>query len=331
MSESGRSATIGGKIAVVTVTYNSALLLDDFLNSLKRQTYSSWHGYIIDNDSKDHTVDNLRARNLDPLKYSVIANRDNVGVAAGNNQGILQAFEAGCEWILLINNDTVFPAQLCRHLVDTAESHGWRVVVPKIHFKVPANAIWYGGGGFDPWKGHTGFHTGIGAADAGQYDLEKTVDYSPTCCMLIHRTVFEEIGLMDESYFAYFDDTDFCWRLRLAGIAIGYAPKYVLIHKVGSSTGGTESPFYARMTARNRLYFLKKHFGRTAPVRWLMVFLPYYVFRYVLKSWNPAAFRASLEGTLAYWTLKENTPKLPNPREGLGSMPPTQRYNSTGR
>jgi GT2 family glycosyltransferase len=132
--------------------------------------------------------------------------------------------------------------------------------------------------------------------------------------MLIHRTVFEMVGLMDESYFAYFDDTDFCWRLKLVGIAIGYAPKYVLIHKVGSSTGGTDSPFYARMTARNRLYFLKKHFGRTAPARWLVVFLPYYVFRYLVKSWNTAAFRASLEGTLAYRSVKEQVPKLPGKR-----------------
>jgi len=320
-----------GKIGVVTVTYNSASLLHDFLSSLGQQDYTNWHGYIIDNDSKDQTLAELRSRNLDPLKYSIVANRDNVGVAAGNNQGIVMALEDGCDWVLLINNDTLFPPQLFGHLVQAAESHAWRAVVPKIHFKVPTNSIWYGGGGFDPRKGHTGYHTGIDQPDTGQFDLEKTVDYSPTCCMLIHRTVFEAVGLMDESYFAYFDDTDFCWRLKLAGVAIGYAPKYVLIHKVGSSTGGTASPFYARLTARNRLYFLKKHFGRTAPARWLVVFLPYYVFRYLVKNWNPVAFRASIEGTLAYRGIVESTPRLPVKASHSASSLPLQVPPPAGR
>ena len=248
--------------------------------------------------------------NLDSERYSIVANDDNRGVAAGNNQGIVKALDAGCEWILLLNNDTIFPPQLFRHLVSACEAKKWRVVVPKMYFNFPPRAIWYGGGGFDSKKGYTGFHLGTEEVDVGQYDLQKTVDYAPTCCMLIHRTVFEQVGLMDESYFAYFDDTDFCWRLRKVGIPIGYAPGCPLIHKVGGSTGGTASVFYARLTARNRLYFLRKHFSRSAPVRWLAVFLPYYVYRYLLRTWNPRAFRASIAGTLAYRGMKENTPQL---------------------
>jgi GT2 family glycosyltransferase len=299
------------KVGVVTITYNSAILLDDFLKSLDRQEFTNWHTYIIDNDSKDRTVALLHERNLDPAFYSVVTNKDNVGVAAGNNQGILLSLDAGCDWILLINNDTVFPPPLLGHLVQTAKAKNWRVVVPKIHFNIPPNAIWYAGGGFDHFKGHTGYHLGIAQADAGQFDQQKTVEYSPTCCMLIHKSVFAEIGLMDESYFAYFDDTDFCWRLKQAGIVIGYAPEQVLIHKVGGSTGGTTSAFFARLTARNRLYFLRKHFAPSAPARWLMLFVPYYVFRYLVKTWNPVAFRAAIEGTLAYRDMAEKTPQLP--------------------
>jgi len=302
----------GRKIGAVTVTYNSARLLDDYLLSTDKQDHAEWHTYIIDNDSKDTTVADLRSRHLDPTRYTLVANSVNVGVAAGNNQGILKALADGCDWVLLINNDTVFPPRLFSYLLQTATGHGWGVVVPKIHFNEPAGSIWYGGGGFDPRKGHTGYHAGIEEPDTGQFDRVRTVDYSPTCCMLIHRSVFECVGLMDECYFAYFDDTDFCWRLKQERLAIGYAPEVVLIHKVGGSTGGTTSPFFARMTARNRLYYLRKHFGRTAPARWLVVFLPYYVYRYLLKSWNPAAFRACIEGTLAYSKMREHTPKLPN-------------------
>ena len=300
------------RIGAVTVTYNSARLLDDFLRSTDAQTHADWHTWLIDNASRDGTVEALRARSLDPARYTLVANRDNVGVAAGNNQGILLALEGRCDWVLLINNDTIFPARLFENLLGVATQRGWKVIVPKIHYDTPAGHIWYGGGGFDAGKGHTGFHSGIGDRDTGQFDAQATVEYSPTCCMLIHRSVFEDVGLMDESYFAYFDDTDFCWRLRQSGIAIGYAPEQTLVHKVGGSTGGTDSPFYARLTARNRLHFLRKHFGAMAPFRWLPVFLPYYVFRYLLKSWNPTAFSAAMAGTLAYRSMQEHTPALPS-------------------
>jgi GT2 family glycosyltransferase len=240
------------RIGIVTVTYNSALLLDDFLRSMDAQDHADWHCWIIDNDSRDGTVSNLQARGLDPSRYTVVDNRKNVGVAAGNNQGILLALEQGCDWVLLINNDTVFPRGLLSHLLATAQSRQWHAIVPKIHFNIPAGAIWYGGGGFDPRKGYTGFHAGIGQPDTGQLDQVQTVDYSPTCCMLIDRTAFEAVGLMDESYFAYFDDTDFCWRLKQQDIALGYAPEQVLIHKVGGSTGGTASPFFASTSGEAR-------------------------------------------------------------------------------
>ena len=299
------------RIAVVTVTYNSAALLEDFLRSMDAQDHTNWHCWIIDNDSSDGTVEILRARQLDSERYTVVANLKNIGVAAGNNQGILLGLAARCDWVLLINNDTVFPVELFSHLLSTSLERDWPAVVPKIHFNVPVGSIWYGGGGFDPRKGHTGYHTGIGERDRGQCDSAAPVDYSPTCCMLIRRSVFERVGLMDESYFAYFDDTDFCWRMRQHGLVLGYTPQQVLIHKVGGSTGGTASPFFARMTARNRLYFLRKHFGAGAPLYWLVVFLPYYVVRYLLKSWNPAAFRASIAGTLAYRNMREHVPTLP--------------------
>ena len=73
------------------------------------------------------------------------------------------------------------------------------------------------------------------------------------------------------------------------------------------------------MTSRNRLYYLRKHFGRNAPARWLALFLPYYVFRYLLKSWNPQAFRASIEGTLAYPSMKarRDFPEIVRPDSGM--------------
>jgi GT2 family glycosyltransferase len=301
-------------VGIVTVTYNSASFLDEFVASCAAQQGPSFKVYCIDNDSRDATPGMLR--HIDDPRWVVTLNKTNVGVAEGNNQGILQALADGCQWVLLLNNDTTFPADFFAQLVRACDENAWRVVVPKIWFDEPARHIWYGGGGFNPRRAHTGFHTSIGEADVGQFDQVVTVDYSPTCAMLVRRDVIEAIGLMDETYFVYFDDTDFCWRLHLAGIPIGYWPKSPLVHKVGGSTGGTTSPFTAHITARNRLYYLRKHFGALSAALWTPVFLLYYVGRYVVRSWNPACFKASLKGTFGYKALRPRVPEIPTALPG---------------
>jgi GT2 family glycosyltransferase len=128
--------------------------------------------------------------------------------------------------------------------------------------------------------------------------------------MLVHQSVFNDIGLMDEIYFVYFDDTDFCWRLKQAGIIIGYTPAISLVHKVGGSTGGTQSPFTARMTSRNRLYYLKKHFGMLSATLWMPVFLLYYLGQFMVKR-NFACLKASFKGTFEYPQMIKREPRVP--------------------
>jgi len=295
-------------IGVVTVSYNSAAFLNEFVASCAAQDRSDFKIYCIDNNSGDDTPDLLRSI-CDP-RWVVTLNNNNVGVAEGNNQGIIQALKDGCEWILLLNNDTSFPPDFISQLFASCVNKGWRVGVPKIHFDSPAGHIWYGGGGFNRKKGHTGYHIGIGEPDHGQFDSVTTVDYSPTCAMLVHRSVFNDIGLMDESYFVYFDDTDFCWRLKQAGISIGYTPATSLVHKVGGSTGGTQSPFTARMTSRNRLYYLKKNFGVLCACFWMPVFLLYYLGQFMAKR-NFACLKASFKGTFEYNQMVQREPRVP--------------------
>lgn len=296
------------KIGIVTVTYNSAGFLAEFEQSLREQTHANWTVYCIDNASADATPALLDA--MDDPRWRITLNENNTGVAAGNNQGILQALQDRCDWVLLLNNDTSFDPRFLKQLLEGCRSRQWRVAVPKIHFDEPKGSIWYGGGGFNPRRGHTGFHTGIGEPDEGQFDAVTTVAYSPTCSMIIGSDVFSEVGLMDESYFVYFDDTDFCLRLERAGIEIGYWPGATLIHKVGGSTGGGASPFTAKMTSRNRLYYLRKHFGTLAALAWMPIFLVYYFVEHGLMKGNLAALKASFKGSFSYFAMRPNEPRL---------------------
>jgi GT2 family glycosyltransferase len=88
----------------------------------------------------------------------------------------------------------------------------------------------------------------------------RDVDYAPTCCMLLRSELFAHVGLMDEGYFVYCDDSDFCWRLRQAGERIVFDPAVSLFHKVSALTG-QESEFSLRFLTRNTVRFVRKHYS----------------------------------------------------------------------
>ncbi len=301
----GQSLLIG----IVTVTYNSGSFIEEFVESCAAQNNRAFKVYCIDNASKDNTKEELE-KITDP-QWRITFNKKNVGVAQGNNQGVVQALEDNCEWVLLLNNDTTFPVDFFDQLIHASNLKKWRVVVPKIYYDIPARHIWYAGGGFNAKRGHTGYHVGKDQPDRGQFDKHISVEYAPTCAMLVHKDVFSDVGLMDESYFVYFDDTDFCWRLGINKVAIGYWPNTTLVHKVGGSTGGGDSPFSALMTSRNRLYFIKKHFGSLQALLWIPIFTLYYIGRYIVFSQNIDCFRASITGIFEYAAMKPVVPTVP--------------------
>lgn len=269
------------KVGLVTVLFNSAPVLPGFFESLSKQDFSDYWLYIIDN-----SIDELSFAAAEEViaKYGIknvtlIRNASNVGVATGNNQGIKLSREMGCEYVLLLNNDIEFKdTGLLTKMLALADQRQEKLIVPKIYF-FDSGKIWCAGGKINRWTGTT-LHTGEGEVDNGQFDTAGYTNYAPTCFMLIHRSVFDKIGVMDEKYFVYHDDTDFVWRANLAEFEIYYWPEGKVWHKVSSSTGGATSPFSVYYGERNRLYFIRKNFSRknkiiaylyyflTRPLKW---------------------------------------------------------------
>jgi GT2 family glycosyltransferase len=253
-------------IGIVTVTYNSSNVLLPFLQCLASQTHQEFVLFAVDNSSKDDTLQILRDF-ADP-RIRTLANRDNVGVAEGNNQGIRAALDAGCSSVLLLNNDTEFGPTLVEQLAQSLAMGPAEMVCPKIMYYDEPNRIWAAGGKFQPLFGYRSVHYGEGELDHGQYDQQRLVTYVPTCCVLIGREVFAMVGLMDSRYFVYVDDVDFMYRAMIAGVKLLYLPEVKLLHKVSSLTGQEESVSMIRYCTRNRVYFLLKHLGlmRALPV-----------------------------------------------------------------
>jgi len=277
-----------GLIGIVTVTYNSGSVLSDFIRSITQQSYTNFILYAIDNDSKDDTLPQLR--NWDEERLVILANATNAGVAAGNNQGIRAAIEAGCEHVLLLNNDVVFGPELLGQLVKGLTQYNCDILVPLMYFHDRPDVIWCAGGYFQPRLGYRTLHYGEGDKDTGHFGQARAVTYAPTCCVLIRRTVFGEVGLMDERYFVYCDDVDFMLRVMKAGKVLYYLPDAKLWHKVNSLTG-SESPFSMRYGARNRAFFIAKHLDRLSVALFNFLYPGYYLLRFVLAKDTLAAFR----------------------------------------
>jgi GT2 family glycosyltransferase len=253
-------------VGLVTITYNSADVILPFLQSVFNQTHSNYLLYIIDNNSSDNTLSLIENFSKDS-RIKIFANKNNVGVAAGNNQGINAALEDNCTHIHIINNDVEFESQLIEKLLHNLEANKASIITHKMMYASDKSRIWYAGSTFTRWERFMAPHTGQKEIDNGQYDNIKYVDYAPTCSVLLNVKVIHDIGLMDEKYFAYYDDTDFFYRIyKQKRYKILYIPNIDFYHKVGGLTKsktGTATKFkfgnfHIHLTTRNKVYYLRK-------------------------------------------------------------------------
>ncbi len=237
------------------MNYNGEKYTNSCIKSIFKSSYQNYLIVVVDNASTDNSPKLLEEEFGN--KVTLIRNKRNLGFSGANNIGIKYALENGCEYILLLNNDTEIDKDLIKRMVDASIKNGNAIVSPKIYYYDEPNKIWSAGGGIN-WKKGLSYHYGLNEIDKGQFNEPREIDFATGCCVLIHKSVFEKIGFLAEEYFLYFEDTDFCVRAKNAGIKIIYEPSAKLWHKVSSTTGGEESTITLYYSNRNRLYFNKK-------------------------------------------------------------------------
>lgn len=241
------------RVALVTVTFNSAPVLDDFLASLDHQTSADWTLVVVDNNSQDATRAMLAAWQ-GPMH--LIANADNPGFAAATNQGITWARDHGFDAVLLINNDTIFAADFLARTIAFQAASKALLVAPAVTYADHPHRFWFADGGFTFLRG--GFQAWMG--ENLRRGESWTADFAPACALLVDMRVFDRVGMFDERFFVYWEDVDFCLRCRAAGMIVTILAAPTIAHKVSALTGGT-SPFSTRMYHHNQMLLLHKHFG----------------------------------------------------------------------
>jgi len=218
---------------------------------------------VVDNGSTDGSAEMLRTRY--PWA-NVIETGANLRYAGGNNAGIRPLLEEGTEFILLLNNDTEADPDLVRELVDEADRAAHAGLFGPLILDANGR-VWFAGGGVNLALGLT-WHRGIGGVDPGTRGEARDTDYLSGCCLLVRREVFEKIGLLDDGYFLYAEDTDFCLRARAAGFACRYVPRARLVHRVSASTGGAINPFKAYQRTRAGIRLFARHANGLTQATW---------------------------------------------------------------
>lgn len=260
------------KLAVILVNYNGKQYNEACIESiLANQISFDKKIIVVDNGSKDDSMQILQERYGTDAGVELILLKDNYGFSYANNVGIRRAMEEGTDYVLLLNNDTEIASDMLAQLEACVERHPGSMIAPKIYYSDHRDVIWSAGGSVSPLIRKVS-HIGVDQADRGQFEEETEIDFATGCALLIPRKVIEQAGLLDEQFFLYYEDTEYSFRLGNYGISIYYCPKAVMYHKVGASSKGADSPLCAYYIARNWLLCNRKHLGKRYPL-----FLVYYV------------------------------------------------------
>ena len=272
------------------------------LNSLYASKYKNFKVIIADNASTDDSVAIIRR---DFPQAQVIDLASNLGYAGNNNIGIRAALEQGAEWIFLLNDDTILDPNCLSYLMETAESDpSVGILGPLVYHYDEPTVIQSAGGSLG--KFWDSVHLGKDEADNGQFASVVPVQWISGCAILVRSELIRRAGMLDEDYFLYWEETEWCIRASKAGWKIVLDPRAKLWHK-GVKRNYEPRPYVTYYMTRNHLFTLSKH---RAPLH-----VRLHVFFTMLR-------------TLVSWTIK---PQWRNKRDHRDAMWKGMRDYLAGR
>ena len=228
---------------------------------------------LVDNGSSDETSRLVSERFADVTLERL---ETNVGIARGYNRGIERALERNPDSVMVINNDTLVDPLFLGELLATFGRHPEAgAVMPKIyHYYGQQNRLWSAGARWRTIPPSIKM-IGSGELDGPKYSHEIEIPLAPSCCLLIAAAALREIGLFDPDYYFYFDDWDFCERLRASRKKIYFSPAAKIFHKVALSTLKSDPPSkWWKVMGESTVRYFRKHKSLPAlggHVLWILI------------------------------------------------------------
>ena len=280
---------INPKLSIQIVAYNDMEDLKDCLDSLYQQNYKDFSITVVDNNSSDGTVDQLK-KNYPSIR--LIANHQNLGFAQAHNQAIEQT---STPYILVLNPDTIFEPSFLMSLMAVMEEDaslgsvsGKMLKLADLSDRKRTDII--DTTGIILFKNRKAIDRGQGEQDVGQYDNQQDILGPSGAAALYSRKALETVkwqgGYFDQDFFAYKEDIDIAWRLRLFGWKSKFVPQAIGYHKrkVGLDTSSVRktrrqrNPQFNYFSYRNHLYLVYKN-ETSSNLFWWFPYIFWYEFK----------------------------------------------------
>ncbi len=241
----------------------------------------------------------LKAEKSSNKILNLIKNHNNYGFAKGNNKGIDYALKIlNPDYVLLLNNDTVVDPDFMLELVLTGESSDKiGFIGAKTYLYNKENILQAAGGGDVDFKHGVVQELASNKEDNGDYDIYMEIDYVGGACLMCKREVIDTIGALDNNFFMYWEDVDWCLKGLKYGYKSVYSYKSKIWHKYGSSSASYFKIYYLN---RNRIYTIKEYADRNEYIYFIIYFFLYRFWYecldYLLNQRNLKLFKCLIKG-----------------------------------
>ena len=277
--------------SIVIPNWNGVQHLRVCLDALRAQTYPQIEVILVDNGSTDGSQA-LVEEHYPEVRW--LGLETNLGLTGGNNAGFRAAQG---EVLISLNNDTEADPNFVEALVRALQDHPQAgMAAAKMMLFDQRNRIHSAGDGY----GTDGipFNRGVWEEDEGQFDEAGWIFGGCGGAVAYRRSMLDEVGFFDESFFMYCEDVDLNWRSQLAGWRCWYAPEAIVYHKLSATGGG---PIASYFTGRNTLWVIAKNYpGRLLRKYWRHILrAQWHIARDALRAWRGEAARARLRGQMA--------------------------------
>jgi len=243
------------EVSIIIVNWNGAHHLEKCLESVLSATEPSCEVILVDNASTDESIEVVKNRFGHDQRLKIIQNKKNLGFSEGNNVGLKHAKG---KYVVFLGPDTKVTRGWLRELIKAIERDpAIGAAQSKLLLMEEPCCRFDCAGGFINQYGFS-CERGSGEPDEGQYEEFNEIFYAKGASMIIKREVLEKVGYFDPRNFIYYEETDLCWRIWLAGYRIVYVPTSKVYHAGGGSTP-KRMIFREYHAVKNRLMTLIKN------------------------------------------------------------------------
>jgi hypothetical protein len=252
---------------------------------------------IIDNNSEDDST--LKIQKEYP-QYTYIFNNENYGFAKGVNQGIDLKFKES-DFFLLVNNDAILEKNCLNNLLEI--SKGKALVGPVIFYKDNPDTVWQGGGFYSKIR------MNIVVPDKNKKIVStkiKKVEFLSGCILLIPKKVIDIVGKLDEKFFFYGEDLDFCLRAKKKHVEILYSPNVKAWHNIEDITSSRTSSFVLKNLAFSYNLIIKKHFPKFKTYGlflFIFIYTPFRLYQIIKGKSDLKNIKEWIKGGLKVWKI----------------------------